>query len=235
VTAPAGPPVSGWRLLAALLLWAALAAVLVAATVLGARLLAPGWAARHPADLSAIQLAGAYVALLVALLLAFGGPAGLRDRLGLRFTSALDLVAALGIWFAALAVGYVATLALAPVLGQPRSNAEPLLRQSFDPLFVALVVPTICLLGPLGEELLFRGALYGWLRRRLPAPAAIPLTAAVFAAVHMLPPLLPLLFTFGLAAAWVRERTGSTLNSLAMHVTQNTFAVALTYVVLVST
>jgi membrane protease YdiL (CAAX protease family) len=37
---------------------------------------------------------------------------------------------------------------------------------------------------------------------------------------------------FGLGAGWMRERTGSTLNSFAMHVTQNTFAVALTYVVL---
>jgi membrane protease YdiL (CAAX protease family) len=235
VTRSSPPRVSGWRLLAALVLWAVLVGVIVAATVLVARLLVPGWAARHRADLSAILLAGAYVALLAALLLAFGGPAGLRDRLGLRFTSALDLVGALGTWFAAAFVGGVATKALAPVLGQPQSNAESLLRQSFDPLFVALVVPTVCLLGPLGEELLFRGALYGWLRGWLPAPAVIPLTAAAFAAAHLLPPLLPVFFAFGLGAGWVRERSGSTLNSLAMHVTQNTVAVALTYLLLVST
>lgn len=226
-------PVSGWRLLAALGLWAALSGVALAVTAAVARLLVRGWAAQHRPDLSAIVLAAVYVALLTALLLAFGGPAGLRDRLGLRFTSVLDLAGAIGTWFVALIVGGVATDLLAPVLGQARSNAETLLVQSFDPLFVALVVPTVCLLAPLGEELLFRGALYGWLRRRLPAPAVIPLTAAVFAGAHLLPTLLPVFFVFGLGAGWVRERSGSTLNSLAMHATQNTFAVVLTYAFLV--
>jgi membrane protease YdiL (CAAX protease family) len=224
--------VSGWRLLLALALWGVIASAVVAATALVARLLVPGWAAHHRPDVSSILLAAIYMALLAALLLAFGGTAGLRDRLCFRFTSVLDLAGALGVWLSALVVGGAATQVLAPLLGQPRSNAESLLRQSFDPLFVALVVPTVCLLAPLGEELLFRGALFGWLRRRLPAPPAILLTAAVFAAAHLLPPLFPLLFVFGLGAGWVRERTGSTLNSLAMHVAQNTFAVALTYVVL---
>ena len=90
----------------------------------------------------------------------------------------------------------------------------------------------MCVIGPVCEELLFRGALYGWLRRRTPALVAIPLSAAVFAAAHLIVPLLPVLFVFGLGAAWIRERTGSTLNSFAMHATQNTFAVAVTYLLL---
>ena len=224
--------VSGWRLLLALVVWAALAGVLFLAVLLVARVLAPDWASGHRADLSAMLIAGAYVALLVALLLAFGGPAGVRDRLGFRYTSAGDLGGALSIWFSALVVGGIAEQLLSPVLGRPESNASSLLRQSFDPLFVALVVPTVCLLAPACEELLFRGALFGWLRRRLPALVVVPVTAGLFAAAHLLPPLVPLLFVFGLGTAWVRERTGSTLNSFAMHATQNTFAVAVTYVVL---
>ncbi len=223
---------SGWRLLLALGLWVGLGGAVVLATVLVARLLVPGWAAQHRPDVSAIVLAGAYVALLAALLLAFGGPAGVRERLAFRCTSLADVAAALGVWFLALAVGLALTQALVPVLGRPQSNTVGLLRQSFDPLFVALVVPTFCVLGPLTEELLFRGALYGWLRRRLPVAAAVPVTAAVFAAAHLLPALFPVLFVFGLGATWVRERTGSTLNSFVMHATQNTFAVALTYLLL---
>ena len=42
----------------------------------------------------------------------------------------------------------------------------------------------------------------------------------------------PLLFVFGLAATLVRARTGSTLNSFAMHATQNTMAVVATYALL---
>ena len=224
--------VSGGRLLLALVLWAALAGLVVLAVLLVARVLAPGWAAHHRADLTGVLIAGAYVALLTALLVAFGGPGGVRSRLGFRFTSVGDLAMAIGVWFAALIVGGVAEQLLSPVLGTPESNATGLLRQSFDPLFVGLVVPTVCLLAPACEELLFRGALYGWLRRRLPALVVIPVTAALFAAVHLLPPLIPLLFVFGLGTAWVRERTGSTLNSFAMHATQNTFAVVVTYAVL---
>ncbi len=223
---------SGRRLLLALALWAGLGGVALGATALDAR--GPGrtWASAHRADLVAIALAEAYLALLTALLVAFGGPRGLRDRLAFRFTSLRDLVLSLLAWGACLIVGGLLTDALEPALGPPRSNAEPILKLSFDALFVGLVVPTICLLAPAGEELLFRGALFGWLRRRLPALLVIPLTGAIFAGAHLLPSLLPILFVFGLGAAWVRERTGSTFNSFAMHATQNTVAVLATYALL---
>jgi len=224
--------VSGRRFLLALVLWAGLSGAALGATVLGARGPGRAWAATHRADLVAIALAEAYLALLVALLVAFGGPRGLRDRLAFRFTSLRDLILALLTWVACLILGGLLTDVLAPILGPPRSNAEPILRLSFDSLFVGLVVPTICLLAPVGEELLFRGALFGWLRRRLPALLVIPVTGAVFAGAHLVPSLLPVLFVFGLGAAWVRERTGSTFNSFAMHATQNTVAVLATYALL---
>lgn len=224
--------VSWRRLLLVLGLWAGLAAVVLGATVLAGRFLFRPWAAGHRADLGAILVAEAYVALLAALLLAFGGPAGLRDRLRFRFTSLVDLVTALLVWMAALVTGAIVTAALTPLLGQPRSNAETLLAQSFDPLFVALIVPTVCLLAPFCEELLFRGALFGWLSAHLPVSISVVVTAAVFAGAHLLPQLFPVLFVFGLAATLIRARTDSTFNSFAMHATQNTFAVAATYAVL---
>ncbi len=222
-------PVTGRRLLLTLGLWAGLVALAVGGTLLSARLVVRPWAAGHRADLGAIIVAEAYLALLVALLLAFGGPAGLRDRLRFRFTSAVDLAVALAVWLAALVIGGLVTAALSPLLGQPQSNTVTLLRQSFDPLFVTVIVPTVCLLAPACEELLFRGALYGWLAGHLPVWASVLVTAAVFAGAHLLPPLFPILFVFGLAATIVRVRTDSTLNSLAMHATQNTFAVLVTY------
>ncbi len=224
--------VSGVRLILALVLWAVLWLGLLAGSLVALRLFARPWAAGHVPDLGAIAVGEAYLALLTALLVAFGGPAGLRSRLGFRYTSPGDLALALAVWLASLIGGGILTSLLVPLLGQPQSNATSLLRQSFDPLFVAIIVPTVCLLAPFCEELLFRGALYGWLRRRLPPLVAIPLTAIVFAGAHLLPTLLPVLFVFGLGTAWVRERTGSTLNSFAMHATQNTFAVVATYLVL---
>ena len=226
--------VSGRRLLLSLVLWVALVAVVGGGTVLALRLLLRPWPAAHAADVSAVLIAEAYLTLLAALLLAFGGPAGLRDRLRFRFTSAVDIAVALAVWVAALVVGGLVTAALTPLLGQPESNTETLLRRSFDPLFVALIVPTVCVLAPACEELLFRGALFGWLARRIPVPIAVVVTAAAFAGAHLLPTLLPVLFVFGLAATLVRLRTDSTLNSFAMHATQNTFAVLATYALLSS-
>jgi membrane protease YdiL (CAAX protease family) len=224
--------VSGRRLLLALGLWAVLIGAAGGGTLLWARLVARAWAAGHRADVGAILVVEAYVTLLAALLLAFGGPAGLRDRLRFRFTSIGDLVLALALWVAALIAGQIVTLALRPLIGEPEGNALAVLRQSFDPLFVALIVPTICVLAPATEELLFRGALFGWLGRHVPLPVAVVVTAAVFAGAHLLPMLLPVLFVFGLAATVIRARTGSTLNSFAMHATQNTFAVVGAYVLL---
>lgn len=223
---------SGRRLLLAVLLWLLIGAVVDGATLLAFRVLAGSWVASHRAGLSAALIAEAYISLLTALLLAFGGLTGLRDRLGFRYTSAADIAGALLVWIGALVAGGIVTAALAPLIGEPPSNAVSLLRRSFDPLFVAVIVPTICLLAPISEELLFRGALFGWLRSLLPSPAAIVVTAALFAGAHLLPTLFPVLFVFGLGATWVRERTGSTLNSFAMHAAQNTFAVLATYALL---
>ncbi len=62
-----------------------------------------------------------YLALVVALLLAFGGPVGLHDLLRFRYyTSASDLRLALGIrvlCWAAIALAYGE---LSPVLGPPQ-------------------------------------------------------------------------------------------------------------------
>lgn len=223
---------SGRRLLLVVLLWLVIGAVVDGATLLAFRVFAGSWVAGHRAGLSAVLIAEAYIALLTALLLAFGGLTGLRDRLGFRYTSAADIGGALLVWIGALVAARIVTAALAPLIGEPQSNAVSLLRRSLDPLFVAVIVPTICLLAPVSEELLFRGALFGWLRSRLPSSAAIVLTAALFAGAHLLPALFPVLFVFGLGATWIRDRTGSTLNSFAMHATQNTFAVVATYALL---
>lgn len=221
----------GRRLLLALVLWLALGGAAIGLTVVGLRTLARPWATGHPAIVAAVGLAEAYAGLLLALALAFG-LGGLRERLALRFTSAIDLAVSLVVWLAALFVGVFTTSLLAPLLGETESNAVSLLRLSLDPLFLALILPTVCLLAPLGEELLFRGALFGWLRQRLPAWLAIVITAAVFAGSHLVPTLFPVQFVFGLATTWIRERTGSTLNTFAMHACQNTLAVTVAYVLL---
>jgi uncharacterized protein len=84
----------------------------------------------------------------------------------------------------------------------------------------------VFVLVPLAEELFFRGALYGWLRGHLSALPTILLTSVLFGFEHTawgvpMPRLfflMPLAFVYGIAVGWVRERTGSTLNTAVMHV-----------------
>ena len=181
-----------------------------------------------------VVVAEVYFALVVALLLAFGGVAGVRNRLRFRHSSASDMRLALGAWVLCWAAIVLTYVAFSLVLGPPRDALLQLLRFGSDmsrlppagPIALGLILLRACLLAPLAEELLFRGALFGWLRRRLPAVGTIALTAALFAGTHMMPLLLPVTFLFGVAAGWVRERTGSALPFFAMHVLNNVLMLA---------
>ena len=229
---PADDTVGGWRLLLALTAWIALAVGTGVASWSSLNALAPGWGGIDGRVL--VILAEVYLLLIAALLLFFGGFTGLRDRLRFRYTSTRDLRLALGVWALCWVVIALTYIVLAPVLGPPQEAMLQLLRFGSDmsrlppagPIVLGFIVVRACLLAPLGEELLFRGALFGWLRRRLPATPTIVLTAALFAAIHRLPLLLPVTFLFGVAGGWVRERTGSTLPFFVMHVLNNVLMLA---------
>jgi membrane protease YdiL (CAAX protease family) len=232
------PTISGRRLLLAIGIWFAIWAAATVVTL--ESMIAAGVVSGDPrlhrhesTDFAAMWLAEAYLALLAALMIAFGGLAGLRENLGFRFTSWRHMGLALVIWLLATFTAVVLLSLQALLLRQEaRSNTEELLRLARNPLFVGVIVPTLTLLGPATEEMFFRGALFGWLRGRLPVAWSIVISAAIFGALHFLLTLFVALFVFGLAAAVVYQLTGSTLNSFLMHACQNTAAVAATYVLL---
>jgi membrane protease YdiL (CAAX protease family) len=192
----------------------------------------PSWTST--VDFVVLVVAEAYAAVLAALLLAFGGVAGARRRLGLRFTSSRDILQALAIDVVALLVAIAFYVLLSPIFGPPLTIAIPVLKSvtdvtrlpHADPLALILIFGRVFLLVPLVEELFFRGALYGWLRRHMPTWPAIFVVAVLFGFEHTawgLPMpriffLVPLAFVYGVAVGWVRERTGSTLNTAIMHV-----------------
>lgn len=91
---------------------------------------------------------------------------------------------------------------------------------------VALSLVTVALLAPLVEELIFRGWIFSSLKRSFGRWAAILLTAALFAGVHLdatgLYPLL--IFLPGLALTLIRDHTGSSKASFLAHAGYNSLA-----------
>jgi membrane protease YdiL (CAAX protease family) len=238
-TAPVqqGHVVSGWRLLLAVALMLVLGGGVGIVTWSIAHAVNPAWTTS--VDFVVLVVAEVYASVIGALLIAFGGPSGLRDRLGFRFTSGRDLLQAIGIDLLCLLGVVLIYVLLAPIFGPPLTTAIPALKAvtdvtrlpSADPFTLALIFIRVFLLVAPAEELLFRGALYGWIRRYLPAVPTILITAVIFGFEHTVPGmptpkmffLVPLAFIYGIGVGWVRERTGSTFNTAVMHVLVDAF------------
>jgi membrane protease YdiL (CAAX protease family) len=75
----------------------------------------------------------------------------------------------------------------------------------------------IVLIGPIVEELIFRGAIFGPMMRRHRTNAVIVWTAAIFAVVHVEPRVLLPIFLLGLAMGFLRAASGSLWPSLLFH------------------
>jgi membrane protease YdiL (CAAX protease family) len=95
-----------------------------------------------------------------------------------------------------------------------------------DPLTLLWIGLLAVLAAPIFEEFIFRGLIFGGLRRSLGfVPAAIA-SAAIFAIVHPPASVVPV-FGLGLAAAFVYERTRMLAGPMIVHATYNAVVVAL--------
>lgn len=215
---------SGARLLLAVGAWIAGSVVVGFATFALAKAVAPGWAA-NPDNLAVVITTEVYGLLVASLLLIARGGSRTRTVLALRRASRRDIASALvalGVVYAVSAVIYVVVELIASpdpsvldiILGIG-SDGGRLADAGF--WATALIFFRVLILVPLGEELLFRGALFSWIRARLPAWATIGITAAAFAVIHQFLIILPAAMVFGVAMGWVRERTASTLPAIVAH------------------
>lgn len=84
------------------------------------------------------------------------------------------------------------------------------------PVLFALTV----IAAPLAEEFIFRGLIFGGLRRSMGLAASMLLSAAIFAVVHPAASMLPV-FVLGLGAALVYDRTRSLMAPVLMHAVYN--------------
>ena len=147
----------------------------------------------------------------------------------LKFTSAKDLIFAIFAWLGLIGASMLVYLTLSPFIGGLTESARQILTVATDvkrlngqpALAWIIAIPRGCLIVPIFEEVFFRGLLLGWLRKHLADRSAIGVSAALFAAMHGYPIVMPYAFVSGLFTGWVRMRTGSTLNAILMHVLNN--------------
>jgi membrane protease YdiL (CAAX protease family) len=107
-------------------------------------------------------------------------------------------------WLPLAVVAALATLNIADYLQQISQHLLPnqvnqqciTVRHEYG-RFIALAIVVVCVMAPLAEETIFRGFVYGWLRRWSPSALAIPISGAVFAAVHQELLLMLPLFAVG--------------------------------------
>jgi uncharacterized protein len=133
------------------------------------------------------------------------------------------------LWIGAgLLVALVAGLVVLPITelaGLKDSSQEVV--QTFETSAGALeklgVAIGVVLIAPLGEELLFRGALLRALMRKVSPEMAVFVTAAIFALVHFVGDpgtgyYVPAFLLLGLVSGWRAVKTGRIGQSIALHV-----------------
>jgi len=157
--------------------------------------------------------------LVLAVVVAIAWGAQPRALLGLRRPSSWAQAA--GLALAVLVAVHALNVGLSPFLDPGREQGlEPSGWDASRALPFALNFAIISLVGPLVEELTFRGLGYSLLERfgRLFAVVAVGLG---FALVHGLLEGLPILAAFGSGLAYIRARTGSVYPCIVLHAAFN--------------
>jgi uncharacterized protein len=167
-----------------------------------------------------IRLAAELLALLVLCLVLRARGKPLREVFGLVPVPRATMAG----WVAAFVVLVVLEALLEPLLGFPPARPWED-RYGATEMLVRLV--GIVLVGPITEELIFRGAAFTQLARTgLEASGAIAVTAAIFAILHLQygPGPVTMILIDGLFYGLARAKTGSVLVPLVCHMIGNSYA-----------
>lgn len=125
-------------------------------------------------------------------------------------------------------IAWVCLIALEEVVTSGMDGAQVKRWPDYPAHIVALRILAIGFLGPIAEELGFRGLLMAWLRRtRVGVVGAIVITAALWSVIHLqyTPLLLLLIFVDGIVLGLARQFSGSLWLPVAMHIGGNLFSI----------
>jgi len=107
----------------------------------------------------------------------------------------------------------------------PETRALEILYETNRPKLLFVLTGLVTVLGPVMEELFFRGFAYPAVKRRIGARNAIIAVSLIFSLLHLnVVSFFPIL-ALGILLAYLYERTGSIVPCIAVHVVHNTAVV----------
>lgn len=139
-------------------------------------------------------------------------------------------LAAYVMMFPLVQVAMLVTLLVARVLSMKVQRQTVLLAAESAPLpYLVVIVLGGVVIAAVTEEIIYRGMLYGTLRRYLGPLLSIVASAAIFAGLHQMAYGFLSLFVIGFLLAYLYERTGSLVASIVAHAAHNllTFTIVL--------
>ena len=111
----------------------------------------------------------------------------------------------------------------------PETKALEMLYDTDRPKLLLILTVLVTIVGPIAEELFFRGFAYPVFRRKMGVRNAILLVSVIFAMLHMnIISFFPIL-ALGILLAYLYEKTGSLIPSITVHVVHNTAVVFFVY------
>jgi membrane protease YdiL (CAAX protease family) len=157
------------------------------------------------------------------------------QKLGLTHLGSLSWVRTMAISVVALiaATGFNHLYATYIIPGMPMQDDMAKLLASIPrtPLNISMGFLAIAGAAPLIEEVLFRGLLQRSFAHKMPAWAAIMLSAFAFSLVHLQPYAIPALMAIGVAFGYIYHKTGSLRVTILLHMINNALALILTQAV----
>lgn len=224
-----------WKMLAVIPGW-------VLASFIGANLLVYGllqlFKALHISptaymSMSVFETIAAAVIYLLAFVIAFSVPYFFgRGRVSLKTLGLTRLMTWSDIGLAPLAfIAYIVLSWLFVTLAvvffpwfSPDQAQDVGFRNLTDRTGYLLAFTTLVIVAPIAEELLFRGYLYGKLRKHVPIYAAILMTSLLFGAVHLQWNVGVNVFALSIVMCGLRELTGSIWAGILLHMIKNALA-----------
>ena len=162
--------------------------------------------------------------LLFPLLYLWYLKADFKKVLSLQMPKVLHILAALFVWIGGFSLMCMLAVFLTKIFPEStQSMADTMAEYVKQPSWVLVLVMAV--MPAVGEELMFRGFIFGTLKRRWRVLPAMLVTAAIFGVYHM---SLSKFFTtalLGFMLVYVVEKTGSIFCSMLMHFCNNLVAV----------